>query len=233
MQIYTCEEANQHSGTLVFLIGQLFSSIPFLFLLSISSSLVFYFLVGLRDDFSLLMYFSLNFFMCLLVNEGLVLLVASICRNIFWSILILVTIHVSSILVRGAEYIYSYRKHAFSYLPQLEYVLRGLVQWSAIVMVLQIFSCILLSLELFLMNFPLFGPFSNLLFFSFNLTKINVVFQMVMMLSAGYFRIRSALPRAVWMYPISYIAFHTYSIQASRFNIISRTCWFNFIAFDL
>ncbi|KAK6163410.1 hypothetical protein DH2020_000274 [Rehmannia glutinosa] len=74
IKIYTCEEANQHSGTLVFLIGQLLSSIPFLFLLSISTSLVFYFLIGLRDDFSLLMYFALNFFMCLLVNEGLGLL---------------------------------------------------------------------------------------------------------------------------------------------------------------
>ncbi|KAL0436398.1 UNVERIFIED_CONTAM: ABC transporter G family member 3 [Sesamum radiatum] len=129
IKIYACEEANQHSGTFVFLIGQLLSSIPFLFLLSVSSSLVFYFLIGLRDDFSLLMYFTLNFFMCLLVNEGLVLLVATICQNIFWSIIMLVTIH------------------------------------------------------------------------------------MVMMLSAGYFRIRSALPRPVWMYPVSYIAFHTYSIQ--------------------
>lgn len=102
MQIYTCEESNEHSGTFVFLIGQLLSSIPFLFLLSISSSLVFYFLVGLRDDFSLLMYFALNFFMCLLVSEGLVLLVASICRNIFWSILMLVTVHVSPILVKSS-----------------------------------------------------------------------------------------------------------------------------------
>ncbi|XP_020552600.1 ABC transporter G family member 3 [Sesamum indicum] len=129
IKIYACEEANQHSGTFVFLIGQLLSSIPFLFLLSVSSSLVFYFLIGLRDDFSLLMYFTLNFFMCLLVNEGLVLLIATICQNIFWSIIMLVTVH------------------------------------------------------------------------------------MVMMLSAGYFRIRSALPRPVWMYPVSYIAFHTYSIQ--------------------
>ncbi|KAG8387619.1 hypothetical protein BUALT_Bualt02G0040000 [Buddleja alternifolia] len=101
IKIYSCEEANQHSGTLVFLIGQFFSSIPFLFLLSISSSLVFYFLVGLRDEFSLLMYFALNFFMCLLVNEGLVLLVASISQNMFWSILTLVTIHVVMMLSAG------------------------------------------------------------------------------------------------------------------------------------
>ncbi|KAL5763977.1 hypothetical protein ACOSP7_016332 [Xanthoceras sorbifolium] len=129
IKIYASEESNLHSGALVFLLGQLLSSIPFLFLISISSSLVFYFLVGLRDEFSLLMYFVLNFFMCLLVNEGLMLVVASIWQDVFWSVLTLVSIHV------------------------------------------------------------------------------------VMMLSAGYFRIRNALPGPVWTYPVSYIAFHTYSIQ--------------------
>ncbi|KAL4283737.1 hypothetical protein GQ457_16G011690 [Hibiscus cannabinus] len=129
IKIYASEESNQHSGALVFLFGQLLSSIPFLFLIAISSSLVFYFLIGLRDGFSLLMYFVLNFFMCLFVNEGLLLAVTSLWQNVFWSILTLVTIHV------------------------------------------------------------------------------------VMMLSAGYLRIRSELPRPVWKYPLSYIAFHTYSIQ--------------------
>ncbi|MBA0825322.1 hypothetical protein Goarm_021921 [Gossypium armourianum] len=129
VKIYASEESNQHSGALVFLFGQLLSSIPFLFLVSISSSLVFYFLIGLRDGFSLLMYFVLNFFMCLFVNEGLLLAVTSLWQNIFWSILTLVTIHV------------------------------------------------------------------------------------VMMLSAGYLRIRNELPRPMWKYPLSYIAFHTYSIQ--------------------
>ncbi|KHG09336.1 ABC transporter G family member 3 [Gossypium arboreum] len=129
IKIYASEESNQHSGALAFLFGQLLSSIPFLFLISISSSLVFYFLIGLRDEFSLLMYFVLNFFMCLLVNEGLMLAVVSLWKNIFQSVLTLVTIHA------------------------------------------------------------------------------------VLMLAAGYFRIRSELPRPVWMHPLSYIAFHTYSIQ--------------------
>ncbi|MBA0658401.1 hypothetical protein Goklo_010609 [Gossypium klotzschianum] len=129
IKIYASEESNQHSGALAFLFGQLLSSIPFLFLISISSSLVFYFLIGLRDEFSLLMYFVLNFFMCLLVNEGLMLAVVSLWKNIFQSVLTLVTIHV------------------------------------------------------------------------------------VLMLAAGYFRIRSKLPGPVWTHPLSYIAFHTYSIQ--------------------
>lgn len=96
LQVYASEESNQHSGATVFLVGQLLSSIPFLFLISISSSLVFYFLIGLRDEFSLLMYFVLNFFMCLLVNEGLMLLVVSLWQDVFWSILTLVSVHVSS-----------------------------------------------------------------------------------------------------------------------------------------
>lgn len=95
LQIYACEESNWHSGAFVFLLGQLLSSIPFLFLISISSSLVFYFLVGLRDEFSLLMYFVLNFFLCLLVNEGLILVIAALWQDVFWSILTLVCIHVS------------------------------------------------------------------------------------------------------------------------------------------
>ncbi|GLT65039.1 hypothetical protein SLA2020_374930, partial [Shorea laevis] len=129
IKIYATEESNKHSGALVFLFGQLLSSIPFLFLISISTSLIFYFLIGLRDEFSLLIYFVLNFFACLFVNEGLMLVVASLCKDIYWSILTLVCI------------------------------------------------------------------------------------QVVMMLAAGYFRIRSQLPGPIWMYPLSYIAFHTYSIQ--------------------
>ncbi|KAK9127519.1 hypothetical protein Syun_016316 [Stephania yunnanensis] len=129
IKIYKQEEPNQHVGALVFLLGNFLSSIPFLFLISITSSLIFYFLVGLRDEFSLLMYFVLNIFMCLLVNEGLMLVVASAWQEIFWSTLTLVFIHV------------------------------------------------------------------------------------IMMLAAGYFRIRDALPKPVWTYPFSCVAFHTYSIQ--------------------
>nr|AWG43866.1 ABCG3 transporter [Lycoris aurea] len=129
LKIFFHEESNQHSGAAVFLLGHLLSSIPFLFLISISSTLVFYFLVGLRDEFSLLMYFVLNIFMCLLANEGLMMVVAYTWLNTFSCILSMVFIHV------------------------------------------------------------------------------------IMMLVAGYFRIRYDLPQPVWKYPLSYISFHAYSIQ--------------------
>ncbi|CAA7410604.1 unnamed protein product [Spirodela intermedia] len=129
IKVYASEESNGHTGALVFLLGHVLASIPFLFLLSISTSIVFYFLVGLRSEFSLLMYFVLNVFTCLLANDGLMMVVAYVWLEPFQSILNLVFIHV------------------------------------------------------------------------------------IMMLAAGYFRIHSNLPRPIWMYPLSYAAFHTYSIQ--------------------
>ena len=50
VQIYSHENANQHSGTLVFLLGHFLSSIPFLFLLSISSSLVLNFMFCQKNE---------------------------------------------------------------------------------------------------------------------------------------------------------------------------------------
>ncbi|KAL5995174.1 hypothetical protein ACLOJK_025232 [Asimina triloba] len=94
-RIYIHEELNQHSGALTFILGHFLASIPFLFVISITSSLVFYFLVGMRKEFSLLMYFVLNYFMCLLVNEGLMLVISSICLKLFQSILTLTSLHTS------------------------------------------------------------------------------------------------------------------------------------------
>jgi hypothetical protein len=42
---------------------------------------------------------------------------------------------------------------------------------------------------------------------------VCVQFQVVMMLVAGYFRVRGSLPYPVWKYPLSFISFHTYVVQ--------------------
>ncbi|CAN6321874.1 unnamed protein product [Urochloa humidicola] len=129
VKIYCHEETNRHSGAMVFLLGHLLSSIPFLFLVSISSSLVFYYLIGLRNELSLLMYFVVTIFMCLLANEALMMIVAYI--------------------------------------------------W------LETYKC----------------------------TITLVCLYVIMMLVAGYFRIRETLPYVVWTYPLSFISFHTYVVQ--------------------
>ncbi|KAK3145410.1 hypothetical protein QOZ80_3BG0252500 [Eleusine coracana subsp. coracana] len=129
VKIYSHEERNRHSGTMVFLLAHFLSSIPFLFLVSISSSLVFYFLIGLRNEFSFLMYFVITIFMCLLANETLIMIITYI--------------------------------------------------W------LETYKCTLTLLCLYV----------------------------IMMLVAGYFRVRESLPYPLWNYPLSFISFHTYIIQ--------------------
>lgn len=98
LQIFTHEESNQHSSAMVFLLGHFLASIPFIFLISISSALVFYFLVGLRNEFNLLVYFILNIFMCFLAIEGLIMVVAYIWFEVFSCLLTLVFLHVSCIV---------------------------------------------------------------------------------------------------------------------------------------
>ncbi|XP_062213902.1 ABC transporter G family member 3 isoform X1 [Phragmites australis] len=129
VKIYSHEETNRHSGTMVFLLGHFLSSIPFLFLVSISSSLVFYFLIGLRNEFSFLMYFVITIFMCLLANEALMMIISYI--------------------------------------------------W------LDTYKC----------------------------TSTLICLYVIMMLVAGYFRMRETLPNSVWNYPLSFISFHTYAVQ--------------------
>ncbi|XP_021910154.1 ABC transporter G family member 3-like [Carica papaya] len=47
------------------------------------------------------MYFVLNFFMCLLVNEGLILVIASFWQDVYRSILTLISVHVIMMLSAG------------------------------------------------------------------------------------------------------------------------------------
>ncbi|GLJ21612.1 hypothetical protein SUGI_0401770 [Cryptomeria japonica] len=139
IKVFMHEKSNRHTGAFVFSLGNLFACIPFLFLISLSCSLIIYFLLGMRSAFGLFMYFMLNFFLCLLINEGLQMVVASV-------------------------------------LPQL---FKGI---------------------------------------------ITIVFlQGIMMLAAGYFRLREELPRPVWKYPLSYLAFHTYAIEGLLENEYTGT----------
>lgn len=44
--------------------------------------------------------------------------------------------------------------------------------------------------------------------------------QVIMMLAAGHFRIRNALPKPIWTYPFAYISFHTYSIEVTHSTLL-------------
>jgi hypothetical protein len=57
--------------------------------------LVFYFLIGLRNEFNFLMYFIITIFMCLLVNEALMMIVAYIWLETYKCTLTLICLYVS------------------------------------------------------------------------------------------------------------------------------------------
>ena len=161
VQIYCHEETNRHSGAMVFMLGHFLSSIPFVFLVSISSSLVFYYLIGLRNEFSLLMYFVVTIFMCLLANEALMMIVAYIWLETHKCTLTLACLYVS--------------------------------------------VCIA--------PFFLYACYCSIIQFNEGWRSTCFLFQVIMMLVAGYFRKRETLPYAVWTYPLSFISFHTYTVQ--------------------
>ncbi|KAJ4812302.1 ABC transporter G family member 2 [Rhynchospora pubera] len=132
LKLHMHEEANQHTGALVYLLANLFSSIPFLFLISISSTLIFYFLVGLKDEFSLLMYFVLNIFMCLLANESLMMVVAYVWLDTFKCTMTLIFLNVIMMLVAGYFRIHDALpqlwKYPLSYLAFHTYCIQGLLE---------------------------------------------------------------------------------------------------------
>ncbi|KAG6477603.1 ABC transporter G family member 3 [Zingiber officinale] len=133
IKIFSHEESNEHTGAVVFLLSHLLSSIPFLFLLSISTSLPFYFFVGMRNEFSLLMYFVLNVFTCLLANEALMMVVALIWLENYNSILTLIFIHVMMMLVAGYLKIAAALprpmwKYPLSYVTFHTYAIEGLLE---------------------------------------------------------------------------------------------------------
>lgn len=52
-------------------------------------------------------------------------------------------------------------------------------------------------------------------------------------LVAGFFRLSKDIPKPVWRYPVSYIAFHPYAFQASNYAISRVLHLIFWVTFDL
>ena len=123
------ERLNGHYGPGAFVIGNTFSSMPFLLIISLIPGAITYYLVGLQQGGECFVYFVTVLFTCMLLVESLMMIVASIMPNF----------------------------------------LMGLITGAGI--------------------------------------------QGLMILSAGFFRLPSDLPKLLWRYPLYYIAFHKYDYQ--------------------
>lgn len=86
-QIFTRERLNGHYGVGAFVIGNTFSSIPYLILISLVPGAIAYYLVGLQKGIDHFFYFSLMLFACMMLVESLMMIVASIVPDFLMGII--------------------------------------------------------------------------------------------------------------------------------------------------
>ncbi|CAL9095190.1 unnamed protein product, partial [Musa textilis] len=87
-KIFGRERLNGHYGVTAFTIANTLSATPYLALISVIPGAMAYFLVGLQRSIDHLIYFALVLFMCMMVVEGLMMIVASIVPNFLMGIII-------------------------------------------------------------------------------------------------------------------------------------------------
>ena len=86
-QIFGRERLNGHYGVGAYVIGNTFSSIPYLLIISLLPGSIAYYLVGLQKSFEHFAYFSLVLFVCMMLVESLMMIVASIVPDFLMGII--------------------------------------------------------------------------------------------------------------------------------------------------
>ncbi|KAI4299111.1 hypothetical protein L6164_032601 [Bauhinia variegata] len=87
MKVFERERLNGHYGVTAFIIGNTFSAIPFLLLMSIIPGAVVYYLVGLHQGHEHLLYFISVLFVSVLLVESLAMIVASVVPTFLMGII--------------------------------------------------------------------------------------------------------------------------------------------------
>ncbi|RWR97972.1 White-brown complex protein 11 [Cinnamomum micranthum f. kanehirae] len=87
MKIFGRERLNGHYGVAAFVVGNTFSSIPYLLLISVVPGAIAYYLVGLQRGIDHFVYFALVLFVCMMLVESLMMIVASIVPDFLMGII--------------------------------------------------------------------------------------------------------------------------------------------------
>ncbi|KAH7860444.1 hypothetical protein Vadar_013494 [Vaccinium darrowii] len=87
MKIFIRERLNGHYGVGAFVVGNTFSSIPYLFLISAVPGAMAYYLVGLQKGIDHFAYFVVLLYACMLLVESLMMIVASIVPDFLMGII--------------------------------------------------------------------------------------------------------------------------------------------------
>ncbi|KAI5669833.1 hypothetical protein M9H77_19686 [Catharanthus roseus] len=87
MKIFTRERLNGHYEVASFVVGNTFSSVPYLLLISLAPGAIAYYLVGLQKGIDHFVYFALMLFACMMLVESLMMIVASIVPDFLMGII--------------------------------------------------------------------------------------------------------------------------------------------------
>ncbi|XP_072996456.1 ABC transporter G family member 1-like [Typha latifolia] len=87
MKIFGRERLNGHYGVTAFVIANTLSATPYLALISVAPGAMAYYLVGLQKSIDHFVYFALILFMCMMLVEGLMMIVASIVPDFLMGII--------------------------------------------------------------------------------------------------------------------------------------------------
>ncbi|KAL3721765.1 hypothetical protein ACJRO7_034152 [Eucalyptus globulus] len=93
MKVFGRERLNGHYSIVAFVIGNTFSSIPYLLIISLIPGAIAYYLVGLQKSFEHFAYFASVLFACMLLVESLTMIVASIVPDFLMGIITGARIH--------------------------------------------------------------------------------------------------------------------------------------------
>ncbi|XP_031397378.1 ABC transporter G family member 11-like isoform X2 [Punica granatum] len=87
MKIFGRERLNGHYGVGAFVVGNTFSSIPYLLIISLIPGAIAYYLVGLQRSVDHFAYFALTLFVCMTLVESLMMIVASVVPDFLMGII--------------------------------------------------------------------------------------------------------------------------------------------------
>ncbi|EEF30718.1 ATP-binding cassette transporter, putative [Ricinus communis] len=87
MKIFGGERLNGHYGVGAFVVGNTFSSIPYLLMVSLIPGAIAYYLVGLQKGFEHFVYFALVLFVTMMLVESLMMIVASLVPDFLMGII--------------------------------------------------------------------------------------------------------------------------------------------------
>ncbi|XP_038719475.1 ABC transporter G family member 1-like [Tripterygium wilfordii] len=87
MKIFGRERLNGHYGVAAFVVGNTFSSIPYLLMISLLPGAIAYYLVGLQKSFEHFVFFCLILFVTMMLVESLMMIVASIVPDFLLGII--------------------------------------------------------------------------------------------------------------------------------------------------